>query len=90
MALRGLPGKGEAVRDVWTDRSGRTLGKGILRELPLWGLEKPLRAGEAVPRECSPSDALLFSGSRGGWPWALPRPSTEVRRPLSMPPLPRR
>lgn len=62
-----LPGKGEDVPDVprvWI--SGSTLGKGMLSELPLWGLEKPLSDGEAEPRECSPSDALLFSGRSGG------------------------
>lgn len=51
--------------------SGRMLGKGMLRELPLWGLENPLSAGEAVPRECSPSDALFFSGSSGGCIWGV-------------------
>lgn len=45
------------------------LGKGILRELPLCGLENPLGDGDAVPRECSPSDALFFSGRRGGCKW---------------------
>lgn len=62
-----LPGNGEDVPGVpRACISGSTLGKGMLRELPLWGLENPLRAGEAEPLECSPSEAILFSGSRGG------------------------
>ena len=62
----GSPGRGEATPWVCRERSGRVLGKGMLRELPLWGLEKPLGTGEAVPRESSPSDTLFFSGSSGG------------------------
>lgn len=61
----------------------------MLRELPLWGLEKPLRDGDAVLNECSPSDARFFSGRCGGrgsdgfWPSKrslsmLPFPSREV------------
>lgn len=38
----------------------------MLSELPLWGLEKPLREGDAVLNECSPSDARFFSGRWGG------------------------
>lgn len=84
LADPSLPGRGEAVPGVWADKSGKMLGKGILRELPLWGLENPLRAGEAVPSECSPSDVLFFSGRSGGCisaNWFCP--SIEGKRSLS-------
>lgn len=51
-------------------KSGRMLGNGMLTELPLWGLEKPLEEGEAEPTDRSPSEARFFSG-RGGCPGRL-------------------
>lgn len=63
--------------------------KGILRLLPLWGLENPLRDGE---RESS-FPPLLFSGSSGASPssprkFRLPSPSMASSRLWSSPPFP--
>jgi len=61
--MQNLPGNRE-VFPVF-EKSGRTLGKGMLIVLPLWGLEKPLEEGEMETKERSPSEDLFFSG-RGG------------------------
>lgn len=66
--------------------------KGMLRLLPLRGLEYPLSEGE---RELSspPSPPLLFSGNSGARPSSpsrlkLPRPSIASSRLSSRPPFP--
>lgn len=65
---------------------------GMLRLLPLCGLENPLREGECEPSSI-PSPPLLFSGSNGGRPpcpprFRLPRPSMASSRLCSRPPFP--
>lgn len=62
---------------------------GMLRLLPLLGLENPLREGEREPRSL-PSPPLLFSGSSGGRPpkFRLSRPSMASSRLCSRLPLP--
>lgn len=65
---------------------------GMLRLLPLWGLENPLTEGEWEPSSI-PSPTFLFSGSSGGRPpcpprFRLPRPSMASRRLCSRLPLP--
>lgn len=64
---------------------------GMLRLLPLWGLENPLREGDWEPS--SPPSPLLFSGSSGGRPPCPPRfrpsrPSTASSRLCSRLPFP--
>lgn len=66
--------------------------KGMLRLLPLWGLEYPLSEGEREPNS-PPSPPLLFSGSSGARPSSpsrlrLPRPSIASSRLSSRPPFP--
>lgn len=74
-----VPGAGAAASGG-LEKSGSTLGKGMLMVLPLWGLEKPLEAGETEPREWSPSEVRFFSGS-GGCPGPTGRKGG--RKPLS-------
>lgn len=66
--------------------------KGMLRLLPLRGLENPLREGEREPSS-TPSPMRLFSGRRGARPpspsmFRLPRPSMASRRLCSRLPFP--
>lgn len=85
-----VPEEGDVASGV-LGKSGRTLGKGMLMVLPLWGLEKPLEDGDTEPKERSPSEARFFSG-RGGCPgrgrpcpcrtglWWPPCPGATVRK----------
>lgn len=82
------PGRGEEALRMRAEKSGRELGKGMLTELPLWGLEKPLSEGERdPPSDGSPSDTRFFSGSGGCAPPRpmCPSPSTAASRPRSGP-----
>lgn len=66
--------------------------KGMLRLLPLWGLENPLSEGEREPTSL-PSTTRLFSGSVGTKPpstvrFRLPRPSMASSKLCSRSPFP--
>lgn len=87
---QSLPAPGDGAPLIPLRESGVTGDEnGMLRLLPLWGLENPLREGEWEPSSPT-SPPLLFSGSSGGSPprFRLSRPSTASSRLWSSLPFP--